>query len=204
MQRLWRRLIGIGLIVGIGASILSFYGCAPRYDRRDPTGEVFPSVVGTSLEKQKVQLPEAFAGQPVLFIVGYKMDSQFDIDRWLLGLYFADVSIEVREIPTLPGMVVGWFEKTIDDGMRSGIPQEDWGAVITVYDDAEKIAKFTGNKEGLPGRVLLLDGEGRVVFFHDRGFSVTILQQLLDAIEELTGSDVENALPVLEDDTGTS
>ena len=43
----------------------------------------------------------------------------------------------------------------------------------------------TGNDDGLTGRVLLLDATGKVVFFHDRGFSVGSLQRLQQALAAL-------------------
>ncbi|MHC4931753.1 MAG: hypothetical protein ACYTGV_06140 [Planctomycetota bacterium] len=157
-------------------------GCGSTYARQDPVGELFPSVVGTSLQGAEFRIPEAFAGEPVLLLVGYEQDTQFDIDRWLLGLTQAGIKVRAYELPTIPGLAPRMFSGTIDDGMRSGIPSEDWGGVITVYGDGDKIAEFTGNENKLPGRVLLLDANGRVVFFHDRGYSVGTLQRLRDAL----------------------
>lgn len=169
----------------LAAAVLGMIGCSSTQPRRDPTGEVFPSVTGESLDGQKVKLPEAFAGRPLLLLVGYEQESQFDIDRWLLGLQQAGVKIDVREVPTIPGLLPGLLASRIDEGMRSGIPREDWAAVVTVYADAGAIARFTGNDNGLPGRVLLLDAMGKVAFFHDRGYSVGTLQKLQQAIAAL-------------------
>ena len=118
-----------------------------------------------------------------LLLVGYEQDTQFDIDRWLLGLTQAGVKVRTHELPTIPGLAPRMFSGSIDNGMRSGIPSEDWGAVITVYGDGAAIAKLTGNENKLPGRVILLDAKGRVIFFHDRGYSVGTLQRLLSAIK---------------------
>ena len=68
-------------------------------------------------------------------------------------------------------MVPGLFANQIDSGMRKGIPEEDWGSVITVHDEAEPIVAFTGNENGSNGRIALLDAQGKVVWFTDRGFS---------------------------------
>lgn len=82
----------------------------------------------------------------------------------------------------VPRMISG----TIDGGMRRGIPEEDWGGVVTLYgDDAASVAAFTGDADGLTGRALLLDENGRVAFFHDRGYSVGTLMQLREALAEL-------------------
>jgi hypothetical protein len=147
--------------------------------------EPFPSVKGTSLSGDEVALPEAFKGKSTLLLVGYKQNSQFDIDRWLLGLHQSGTEVAVYELPTIPGMLPGLFASQIDNGMRSGIPREDWASVITIYDDGELVAEFTGNENKVPGRVMLLDGEGRVRFFHDRGYSVGSLEKLRAAITEL-------------------
>lgn len=176
--------VGLGLVAVVVGTLALLSGGCITYERRDPTGEVFPSVEGTALSGEMVRVPEDFAGEPVLLLVGYEQDSQFDIDRWLLGLNQAGISIAVRELPTIPGLVPRWISGFIDEGMRSGIPEEDWGAVVTVYGDADRIARFTGSEEALPGRVLLLDRTGRVVFFHDRGYSVGTLSRLEDAIPE--------------------
>jgi hypothetical protein len=141
-------------------------------------------VTGRSLEGKDYRIPADFAGKPVLLLVGYEMDTQFDIDRWLLGLQQARVKVRMYELPTIPGMVPRMFSGYIDEGMRSGIPNEDWGGVITIYGDADAIVRFTGNENPLPGRVLLLDSDGRVVFFHDRGYSAGHLERLIKAVEE--------------------
>jgi len=173
------RRAGVLLATGL------FLACASPHVRRDPTGEVFPSVSGTSLEGEGVALPEALSGVPALLLIGFEQESQFDLDRWALGLWQSGVGLRVLEVPTIPGLVPRVISDRIDAGMRSGIPAEDWGSVVTVYRDADAIARFTGNENPLPGRILLLDATGRVVFFHDRGYSTSALARLLEAIERM-------------------
>jgi hypothetical protein len=159
--------------------------CSTTAPRVDPTGETFVKVTGKSLDGNAVELPTAFLGEPSLLFVGYAQRSQFDIDRWLIGVTQAGLQVKMAEVPTINGLFPTVFSETIDEGMRSGIPSEDWAGVITVYDEAERIIKFTGNENNLPARVLLLDAEGRVVYFHDRGFSVTSLNKLGEALRGL-------------------
>lgn len=177
MTKIKRVLAGVGA-AALGVLAMAMSSCRSSYPRRDPTGDTFPAVTGESLRGEKVELPAAFRGKPVVLLVGYLQSTQFDIDRWLLGLSETGIDVAVREVPTLPGLAPRAFAGFIDSGMRRGIPQEDWGAVVTVYADASRIAEFTGNEEGLPGRVLLLDADGRVAFFHDRGYSVGALGRL--------------------------
>jgi len=159
--------------------------CSSTLELRNPTGEKFPSVEGASLSSRTYAMPEDFSGAPVVLLVGYVMDSQFDIDRWLLGLAQTAVAVRVYEVPTIPGLVPGMFAGTIDAGMRSGIPVEDWGSVITVYGDANQIVRFTGNENPRNARVILLDADGKVAFFHDRGYSAGVLLQLKENVERL-------------------
>ena len=179
---------GGGLMrVLLALAVLHALGCAAPHPRRDPTGETFPSVRGTSLDGEAFARPEALAGAPAVLLVGFEQDSQFDLDRWILGLVQAGAEVRILEVPTIPGLVPGLFADDIDGGMRRGIPEEDWGSVVTLYDDAPAVARFTGNEDPLPGRILLLDGEGRVVFFHDRGYSASMLLRLLERLAALPG-----------------
>ncbi len=167
----------LAVLVAVVAGIC-LSACSSTYPRRDPLGQPFPRVEGQALDGTAVTLPNVGAGQPMLLLIGYQQNTQFDLDRWLLALSQSNWTTKTYEVPTLPGLMPGMFSGFIDGGMRRGIPQEDWGGVVTLYGDATQVAEFTGNDDGLPGRVLLLDKDGRVVFFHDRGFSLGTLAKL--------------------------
>ncbi len=173
--------------VCVAALGLATMACSSSVANRNPTGESFPVVRGNSLSGESYQLPQDLAGEPVLLLVGYVQDTQFDIDRWLLGLLQSGTELRFYEVPTIEGLIPGLIADTIDEGMRSGIPDADEGLVITVYDDAEKIVQFTGNERPRNARVLLLDAEGKVVWFHDEGYSARVLLELLE-MEGASGS----------------
>lgn len=159
-------------------------GCTTPVPNRDPVNEAFPSVQGTSLSGDQWRLPADLGNRHAVLLVGYEQDAQFDIDRWLIGLDLYAVQTPLLEIPTIEGLVPGLLSERIDSGMRAGIPEPIWDAVVTVYDDAGAIRTFTGTEDPNSARVLVLDGEGRVVFFHDRGFSVPALRRLLDVLPD--------------------
>ncbi len=158
-------------------------GCAAQYPNQDVTGKAFPIVSGGSLEKELIKLPDFVIGEVALFLVGYKQDSQFDIDRWLIGLDMKGADIKAYELPTIAGMFPRMFSTQIDEGMRRGIPKELWGGVITIYEDGEKIQAFTGNENPNNARVMLIDRDGTIVYFYDRGFSVSALNEMLALTE---------------------
>ncbi len=165
--------------------MLILAGCSTTHPRRDPVGDRFPAVTGVTLTEKTISIPSDFAGDRVLLFVGYERESQFDIDRWLLGLRETSIEIPVYELPTIPGLVPGLFARAINDGMRAGIPSEDWAIVVTIYGDGDRVAEFLGNENPLPARVVLLDETGRVAFFYDRGYSTAALSRLEAAIAEL-------------------
>jgi hypothetical protein len=175
-----------GVILAGAAALLSCR--AAPIENRMPVGERFPSVVGNSLDGDEVALPEALAGAPAVLILGYVQDAQFDADRWLFGLLQAETPVRVLEVPTIPGLFPTLIGGTIDDGMRSGIPSEDWSVVVTVYGSPAKgIVALTGNEGPRNVRVLLLDGDGIVRWMHDRGFSAGKLLELDRTARELAG-----------------
>lgn len=156
-----------------------FLSCATPIPRKDTVGKAFPEVSGKALDDKVWQIPKDLAGENSVLLVGYKQNSQFDIDRWLIGFDQFQLKAPIFEIPTVSGMIPGLIANKIDAGMRSGIPSDLWKAVITIYEDADKVIDFTGNEDPLNARVMVLDKNGQVVYMHDRGFSVGALRQLL-------------------------
>lgn len=166
--------------LGLSIHVLS---CSEPFVNRDPSGESFPQVRGQSLDGKTWNLPSEFAQKESVVLLGYVQDAQFDIDRWLIGLDMRSAEVAIYELPTIKGMIPRLISEKINQGMRSGIPQELWGGVITLYEDGEKVQRFTGNERPRNARVILLDREGTVRFFADEGFSVPGLNRLLSAIK---------------------
>jgi hypothetical protein len=152
--------------------------CSSSYPNQAITGQVFPSVSGQTLEKELMTFPDDLTGEVVLLLIGYKQDSQFDIDRWLIGLDMTQTQVSVFELPTIQGLFPRMFSTLIDNGMRSGIPKPLWKGVVTIYKDGDKVQAFTGNEKPNNARVVLLNAQGKVIYFHDQGFSVDALNQL--------------------------
>lgn len=178
MQRCLGFLIGVllGLVVS---------GCAHRHPARNPVGEAFPSVEAKALDGTPLRFPNVVAGEPAIIMVAYVQDAQFDVDRWLIGLTQWDLKVRFYEMPTLPGWAPRVAKGFIDSGMRGGIPAEDWGAVVTVYGDAPKLVRLTGNERTRNARVLLLDRNGKIRWFHDRGFSAGTMRQMIEILQQV-------------------
>ena len=123
-----------------------------------------------------------------MLLVGYLQDAQFDIDRWALGLAQSGSEVRRMEVPAVGGWFPAMFlQPTIDDGMRAGIPERDWPAVVTLYgDEAERVRRFTGTERGLNARVLLLDDRGVVRWFRDDGYSPANLLEMIDLADRIS------------------
>ena len=178
-----RSLFAFSAAMAALITFLSVSSCASTIENRDPTGERLPQVEGKTLEGEPRILP---LNEPTVLLVGYVQKAQFDADRWLVGLLQAPPSVRILEVPTIDGLFPRLIAGTIDSGMRSGIPDEEWESVVTLYgSDAHDLVEFTGNELGRNIRVLLVDSEGVVRWFHDRGFSAGKLLELVQASQDL-------------------
>ncbi len=158
--------------------LLLLTACSTTYPNKQVVGKSFPSITGKSLEKEELSMPAMFTEELTLLLVGYKQDAQFDIDRWLIGLDMTETVLPVYELPAIQGMFPRMFSTLINNGMRSGIPKPLWKGVITIYEDGDKVQKFTGNVNPNNARVILLNQAGEIIYFYDQGFSVAALKEL--------------------------
>jgi hypothetical protein len=137
----------------------------------------FPHVEGESLQQERIAIPDHYRGKNTLLLVGYTQKTQFDIDRWILGVLQAEIPVEIVEVPTIAGMMPQMVQGFINNGMRKGIPQNDWASVVTVYEDAPKIIAALGNERPQSAYAVLLDKEGTIIWSSNIGYSAS---QILD------------------------
>ena len=147
--------------------------------------EKFPSVVGDSLAGGEVRIPEDFSGKPVLLLVGYEQKAQFDIDRWILGVLQTETPVKIVEVPTIAGMMPQMVQSFISNGMRRGIPKEDWSTVVTVFEDADKIIQAIGNEKPNSAHVVLLDQSGKIAWLYSDGYSASNVLKLRDQVKSI-------------------
>jgi hypothetical protein len=170
-------------IITLFIVVLLLQSCANYdYPSQVVLGDNIIEFTGESLAGEATSIPQAFAGQNTLLLFGYVHKSQFDIDRWLIGLDQTNTQVAVYEIPTIKGMFPQMFSTVFDNAMREGIPKEIWKGVITVYEDGERVQRYTGNLKPKNARVLLLNAQGEVIHFYDRGFSVDALNAVREKL----------------------
>lgn len=171
-------------LIALSILALLLSGCSTTYENRSPVGETFPSVQGSALDDTQMLLPADLPTEPVLLLLGYVQNTQFDIDRWLIGLDMTKTEVVAYELPTIQGLFPRMFQTMIDNGMRRGIPKELWGGVVTIYEDGDKVQQFTGNENPNNARVILLNPDRKIVYFYDRGFSVAALNEVRALLEQ--------------------
>lgn len=158
--------------------------CSSSYPNKNVQGKVLPSMRGETLTEQQVEIPAQFSSPLTLLLIGYKQDSQFDIDRWLIGLDMTATTIDSYEIAAIQGMLPRMFKTQINTGMRKGIPKPLWKGVITLYQDGGTMQLFTGNENANNARIMLIDDQGKVLHFYHQGFSVDALNTLRAVIAQ--------------------
>ena len=147
---------------------------------------MFPEVHGQNLNKEEIILPSHYKGHTTVLLIGYQQKTQFDIDRWILGLLQAAVPVKIVEVPTIAGMMPQMVQTFIDGGMRSGIPDKDWASVVTVYGDASKIIDALGNERPQSAHVVLLNKEGQIIWHSNQGYSATQILEVKNIIENIS------------------
>jgi hypothetical protein len=96
---------------------------------------------------------------------------------------------DIVELPTIPGLVPTIASKWIDDGMRAGIPREDWAAVVTLYGrSAKPVAALTGTEFPQRARVIVLDENGTIVWFDDAGFAPRKAIEVAELVDRAGGT----------------
>ncbi len=173
-----KHLLPLFAVLFLTASCTSY-----DYPRDIKIGDELSRFQGESLAGQTFTLPTDVYGEPTILLFGFVKESQFDIDRWLIGLDMRNVNTRILEVPAIKGFFPRLISSQIDNGMRKGIPKELWSIVITVYEDGDKVQRMTGNKNPNNARVVVIEGTGKVIYFYDEGFSVAALSELLDALE---------------------
>ena len=166
---------------------LSILACSRQVlTPKDITNKAFPQVRGKSLSSEVITIPDSYSGKPTVLLIGYLQKAQFDIDRWILGILQADIEVQIVEVPTIAGMMPQMVQGFIDNGMRSGIPKNDWASVVTVYEDASKVIEAIGNERPQSAHVVLLNQTGKIVWTSNLGYSALQVLELKKLIQKIS------------------
>ena len=148
---------------------------------------LFPNVSGANLKREKLSLPDDFAGELVVALVAFQQWQQRQVDTWIpfteqLEQDFAGVSY--YELPVIRRMNI--FSRTfINEGMRAGIPNpKARERTITLYLDKTDFRAALGMPHEQNIYVLLLDSAGKVLWKIEGEFTPEKGEALRTVIEE--------------------
>jgi hypothetical protein len=151
----------------------------------DPVGKRLQSISGETLSRLKICFPENLAGSPAVLLVAYRRGTQHDLDRWIEFLSLKAPQFIWYEVPTIPSLIWRRFAGWIDSGMRSGVTQDKWPRVVTLYGDAAKLRDFVGDNGRNLTHLVVLSSDGTVVWFNPNGYSEEAASELLDLLLRL-------------------
>ena len=130
-----------------------------------PGGEL-PKLRGELLSGRSIVLPDSARGSGLLLLLGFTYESRHDVEAWAERFrrdFGADPTLRCYEVPVIGG-VARLARPFIDGGMRNGTPRALQERGITVYRDAGVWKQRVGFSERDAAYLLLVDGEGRVVW----------------------------------------
>jgi hypothetical protein len=146
----------------------------------------FPTVSGSNLQRKKLTLPHDFEGEQNLVFIAFQQWQQRQVDTWIpfaRELETAYPGLLYYELPTIQRLNI--LARTfVNEGMRAGIPDPvARERTITLYLEKEAFRVALQ----LPGEddiyVLLLDGQGRVLWRTEGSFTPEKGESLAVAIQ---------------------
>ena len=149
---------------------------------------LFPNVSGANLKREKLSLPEDFAGELVIALVAFQQWQQRQVDTWLP---FAEqleqeyAGVRYYELPVIRRMNI--LSRTfINEGMRAGIPNpKARERTVTLYLDKTNFRAALGIPHEQSICVLLLTSAGKVLWKTEGEFTTEKGEALRTALEEI-------------------
>jgi hypothetical protein len=134
----------------------------------------FPTVIGSNLQRQKLELPRGFQGELNLVLIAFQQWQQTQVNTWIpFARQLEGDHAEVRyyELPTIRRLNV--LARTfINEGMRAGIPDPvARERTITLYVDKETFRESLQLSREDDIHVLLLDRHGQVLWQAEGAFT---------------------------------
>jgi hypothetical protein len=157
IPRLATLLLGLGLVSPVPS--------LAKVPMIPPGGEL-PKLRGELLSGRSIVLPDSARGSSLLLLLGFTYESRHDVEAWAGRSrhdFGADSTLRCYEVPVVGG-AARLARPFIDGGMRRGTPRTLHERVITLYRDAAEWKQRVGFAEQDVAYVLLVDGEGRVVW----------------------------------------
>lgn len=128
------------------------------------SAQVIPHTEADTLSGKKIVLPDATAGHPAIFIVGFSHAGGDSCGRWDKQLrqdFASDGNLRiynVAELQDAPKLVRGM----IRHGMRGNVPQNEQDSFVLLYQDEDVWKKLADVSDADDAYILLVDAAGNI------------------------------------------
>ncbi|HJV21050.1 MAG TPA: hypothetical protein VJ570_00070 [Holophagaceae bacterium] len=125
---------------------------------------LLPDLHGTALDGTALVLPRDLPPMATVLLFGYQHEARQDIGLWKRALDAAGIpwmSLPVAQEGTPAEALEG-----IAAAMRHHAPERDWGHTVMVHEGGTALLMATGWVPDAFAKVLLVDGDGEVLFHH--------------------------------------
>jgi ATP10 protein len=130
------------------------------------TGQTLPHLEGTTLNDQKVVLPDPSHYRTMILVFGFTHKSSEQADAWgkrLAKDYASRPEVAYFEIPVLQS-APGFVRPMIVHGMKKGTPAAEQGHVLIIDKHEDELKKLVGYEEQDDAYVVVASSEGKVVW----------------------------------------
>src|SRR3979490_1992984 len=123
------------------------------------SAQVIPQTEAETLSGKKIVLPEAIAGHPAIFIVGFSRAGGDSSSRWsnqLRQRFATDITVRiyiVAELQDAPKIVRGMIRQS----MRGSVPRNEQDSFILLYQDEDVWKKLADFSDPNDAYILLVD-----------------------------------------------
>jgi hypothetical protein len=153
--------LGLNRVTALVAVLVAMTGIALPV-----TGDALPRIEATTLDNQKIVLPDAARFRAIVLVLGFSRKSAEQTQPWsqrLAADYSSHAEVGYFEVPVLEG-VPGLIKPIILRGMRKQTPAARQSHSIPIDRHADELKKICGYKEPDDAYILVASADGRVLW----------------------------------------
>jgi hypothetical protein len=152
---------------------------------------MFPTVIGTNLNKEQKTVPDDLDGEYNVVVVAFQQWHQRLVNSWVPFLQDLDAryaDFEYYELPTIRKMNF-IYQRFIDGGMRAGIPSTETRCrTITLYIDKRAFKKELAITSEENIHVFLIRKSGEILWRGEGPITEGLAVSLEEALSQVVDS----------------
>lgn len=167
------------------ASVVLMLLCASGFCA-NPDAQL-PTITGTTLDNQKIVLPDPSRYKALVLVVGFSHKSADQTEAWTKRIaqdYISRPEVGYFEIPELQG-VPSMVKPMILHGMRREVAQSEHSHFLPIYQHEQQLKKILGFSSDTDAYVLVTTAGGGVVWQAHGPFSEQTYSGLVRAVSSI-------------------